>query len=213
MGTRRVPWVNASLWSHSRSVFPHPKIVWLDRGCKAMPRTPTPGGNWPKHISKEDVFRKIRWFQGDVFWHVLLLSIFAKIDPVKSLVTQGHVKVIPLAVQTASTLIGNRTNLPQPFTLAYALPHRSEKCLHICRALRLLAKGTQKIWIHVVLCFTVRWVHRSVPWTEELFSTYGRARDQMYMWIFGHIFACLLSCLARNVNLWKIKFMGLTNCQ
>lgn len=108
--------------------------------------------------------------------------------------------------------IGNRTNLPQPFTLAYALPHRSEKCLHICRALRLLGQRNPKDMNFTCFCFTVRWVHTSVV-NWGAFSTYGRARDQMYMWIFGHIFTCLLSCLARNVNLWKIKFVGLTNCQ
>ena len=130
------------------------------------------------------------------FQHVLLLSIFAKIDPVKSLVTQGHVKVIL------------RSHL---HWLTLYLTEVRNVCIFAGLS-DCLAKGTQKIWIHVFLFYCkMSSYKRVVNWGA--FSTYGRARDQMYMWIFGRIFACLLSCLARNVNLWKIKFMGLTNCQ
>lgn len=85
------------------------------------------------------------------FQHVLLLSIFAKKRSSKEFGdARSRQMSYPFAVQTASTH-WEPNQPPQPFTLAYALPHRSEKCLHICRALRLLAKGTQKIWIHVFL--------------------------------------------------------------
>lgn len=127
VGTRRVPWVNASLWSHSRSVFLTRKLYDLIAVARLCREHRLQAGIDPK-ISAKKVFSGQSSDFKAMFSTCFAAFHFCKNRSSKefgdSRSRQGHT--------------------PQPFTLAYALPHRSEKCLHICRALRPLGQRNPK---------------------------------------------------------------------